>query len=177
MNKIKLTPMPKFKGKIIAARIPVDKNTFRPLQRSVFSRAPYYSYDILNSTRGPMKLIVHKPDAKRGTITIKEKEHSHTVAGIVQFDIITRDTIKGERTALDFYNLKVQPEYLQEGLFQQMYAEMEQIAREARASVIQLQVNSENTVAVTIYKKYGFKVVRVPDLHGLTVYIMEKTLK
>jgi ribosomal protein S18 acetylase RimI-like enzyme len=164
------------KGKVVGVKLPANFYTRKVESRSMFSRAAQYAYNLLHNTRGELELTVTRQDSRRGVITVRSPGDKFSNIGFVRYDIRPTDLFGRDKPSLNFHSLKVLPEYRQEGIFGQMYAEMEQLAKEADAGSLQLEVEQSNLPAVKIYKKYGFTTVRTTTINNQPVFIMAKNI-
>lgn len=80
----------------------------------------------------------------------------------------------------DVVNIGVLPEYRRQGIGEQLFQKLEEIAILSKCNTIMLEVRESNTAAIHLYQKFGFQEIAVrknyysnPIEHGI---VMQKQL-
>ncbi|MEO0161520.1 MAG: ribosomal protein S18-alanine N-acetyltransferase [candidate division WOR-3 bacterium] len=81
---------------------------------------------------------------------------------------------------LHITNVAVAPEYQHQGIGTRLLAEVERRGKQRECLYAYLEVRVDNTVAIKLYKKFGYRIIQLRKnyyLDGTDAYVMGKELK
>ena len=145
------------------AAIQLDLPVLVSMERALFSESPWSMGQFKEEFKGV-------PNSRYFLVAVNDEDQIVGYAGVL---------VVAPGVEADVLTVGVLPEYLRQGIATRFMAELEKWSISKQAPAMMLEVGTENTAAITLYKKLGYENISTRKGYygaGLDAFVMRKEL-